>query len=535
MIRKLRSNLSVKVFITIALLLTVSCSLIYGAVMLVIPRTYKMELNSQFDEAFSIMMQRLNALSYRDGAQVIYEFTKENNAAVTIEWEDAFDVVISSDSDIAAFFADQSHNTVPRRFCPLCKKSMSWDDSNSQWHCDHCGLHIEISDGAALWTEAEVFYVEATDYVSSTMEGIVTDVIVATSPVTIQNSAAYAPAVITATTTLTAVNDVAEVLNKILPYGILFILLISLAGAIFVSRFLAKPVVEISGIAKKMSSLDLSWRCNTARTDELGMLAGSLNEMAESLDTAMTDLKRANKVLLQDIDRERAQEEQRRNFFAAVSHELKTPITILKGEIEGMIYKVGIYKDREKYLRHSLETTESIENLVREILEVSKLEADNFTPKLTKVNLSEMVGKCCDNYRAIAESDEKKTRFDCLLQEDIDLIADSRLLEKAMSNIMGNAIFHSPKRASVQVKLTREESKAVLSVENTGAHIRGRDMERIFEAFYRVDRSRNRHTGGSGLGLYIVRVILDIHNAEYSFKNTPGGVCFTATFNLPTA
>ena len=160
-----------------------------------------------------------------------------------------------------------------------------------------------------------------------------------------------------------------------------------------------------------MASLDMTWRCDETRIDEIGQLSESLNNMAVNLDMAMKDLQAANIALKGDIERERAQERQRRDFFAAVSHELKTPITILKGQLEGMIGNVGMYKDREKFLRHALIKTESMEGLVKEILAISKIEAQASALKLSKVNLSEMLAACCHEYEALLSEKEMQLRL----------------------------------------------------------------------------------------------------------------------------
>lgn len=154
----------------------------------------------------------------------------------------------------------------------------------------------------------------------------------------------------------------------LLPYLLMLILLISTLGAFLCSRVLVRPVLEISHVSKRMADLDMTWACKVNRTDELGALADSLNTMAKRLDAAMKELENANQRLREDMEHITELSRQRRDFFAAASHELKTPITVLKGQIESMILGIGKYKDTGTALPETLKEVENMERLVREIL-----------------------------------------------------------------------------------------------------------------------------------------------------------------------
>ena len=321
-----------------------------------------------------------------------------------------------------------------------------------------------------------------------------------------------------------AVNQLTETFWRLLPIVGIAVLAISLTASYFVTRLLTKPILEISDISKRLTSLDMTWRCDTSRTDEVGTLALNLNTMAARLDSTLKELSAANEKLQADIEQERRQEKLRVDFFRAVSHELKTPITVLKGELEGMIYQVGEYKDRDTYLRRSLRTVNDMELLVKEILSASRMAGSDFSLTLSDVDLSQLVRECCRKWQGAAE--DRRQRFKAEIEDGRTCQGDMALLQKAVSNIIGNAVAHSPSRAEISVTLAGN----TLQVRNRGVSIDSADLEKMFEPFYRVDRSHNRNTGGSGLGLYIVKTILERHGFSFRMNSTDDEVCFTVIF-----
>ena len=321
-----------------------------------------------------------------------------------------------------------------------------------------------------------------------------------------------------------AVNQLTETFWRLLPIVGIVVLAISLIASYFVTRLLTNPILEISDISKRLTTLDMTWRCDTSRTDEVGTLALNLNTMAARLDSTLKELSAANEKLQADIEQERRQEKLRVDFFRAVSHELKTPITVLKGGLEGMIYQVGEYKDRDTHLRQSLRTVNDMELLVKEILSASRMAGSDFSLTLSDVDLSQLVRECCRKWQGAAE--DREQRFQAEIEDGRTCQGDMALLQKAVSNIIGNAVAHSPSQTEISVTLAGN----TLQVRNSGVSIDSADLEKIFEPFYRVDRSHNRNTGGSGLGLYIVKTILERHGFSFRMNSTDDEVCFTVIF-----
>lgn len=208
-----------------------------------------------------------------------------------------------------------------------------------------------------------------------------------------------------------------------------------------------------------------------------------------------------------------------------VSHELKTPITVIRGQLESMIMGVGDFKNYEKYLPQVLAVTEEMENLVKEILAIPKMEAMGIESNMMEISITDIVKECIQSLEPLA--DEKQITSHVELGDNVQITAQPQLMKKAISNIISNAIRHSPNGENVIIQLTGKS----LIVENSGVTIFADDPTNMFTPFYRVDKSRNRSSGGSGLGLYIVKTILDLHHLECRMENGMNSVIFTINLN----
>jgi len=308
------------------------------------------------------------------------------------------------------------------------------------------------------------------------------------------------------------------------------IFFVSIAVSIIFSRYLARPIVQLSEESKKLRELEFDESLKIKRRDEIGNLSSNLNYMSYKLKNTLDDLQDVNDKLKREMEREREQERQRRNLFTSISHELKTPITILKGEVGGMIDQVGDYKDRDAYLESTYGWIETLEKLVSEILTISRLEGEKMRLDLRTTDISALLTDICHTHQPLA--DNQKITFNHQLEADLKIQADESQLQIAISNVINNAIFYTPAGKSVSVELKQEDKIVTLVVTNTGAHIAEEELKNLFNPFYRLDKSRNRHTGGSGLGLFIVKNILELHDFEYAIENVDDGVRFTVKMLL---
>jgi two-component system sensor histidine kinase VanS len=470
-VNRLKNSLSTKIFFGIAASLLAACLLIFVLLQNVMPRTYEHRLHAELITNLSELVLELERTPQAQWEPLLLAFTMENGASVNIREHTDIGEIPGQTTTLSIGIFTYPHTQ---------------DAAPSAW-------------GAATSVAfAQDFYSEGTRYIITVFgEAVARNVA--------QLSAIFA---------------------DIFPYVLLLILLISLVAAFVYSRFLAKPIVQISGISKKIANLELTERCNTSRSDEIGVLANNLNEMAEKLSGSMDELQRANEQLQADIEKEREHERRRRDFFSAISHELKTPVTILKGELDGMILNVGKFKDRDKYLQEAYKTSESIEKLVRDIMTLAKLDTINLQPQTFE--LSNITDALITTYEPIAQS--KQIKINRRYDESTSTQADKTQIEMVISNIIGNAVKHSPENSEVDIDITKGDDNVSLSVQNSGVQIAPDELKKLWEPFYRIDKSRSRDTGGSGLGLYIVKTILDLHGFSYKMESTEAGVKITICF-----
>lgn len=316
--------------------------------------------------------------------------------------------------------------------------------------------------------------------------------------------------------TMRSVNQTMEILRQIFPLILCLICVVALFCAAVASVYLTRPIQKLSRISRKMASLDFEEKCEVNREDEIGVLAKSLNELSENLNIALVELRETNQKL--------------RSFFAAASHELKTPVTILKGHLGGMCQHLEVYeKNQEEYLKRSYEVTNTLEGMIGEILAVSRVESGAWESCMSRVDLAELVRMQAAELLELME--QKEMLFEAELPEHLFWQADREMLIKVLRNLLVNAIRYSPAGAHILLTLEETKGNACFWIENSGVHLPEEAFLHLFEPFYRVEASRNRESGGSGLGLYIVKMILELHRGVCGAENSRDGV--RVWFRLP--
>lgn len=469
MIKSIKASLFAKVFLITGFMLLCISLLVFGMLAWLMPQTYSNRLNRILDERALDFVSELEQTAFADSGGLFDQFT----ADMEINSVELYD----SGGD----------------FVPLPTKEF-----DNEW-----GVSIAQTEVAGLGEASPIL--SNRYYFSFSDRGDRYTLVV------------YGEA--------EHISELKQSFIRVFPLILLIILTVALAASWLFSRMITKPVLEISRISEKMSALRLDWKVEGHRTDELGTLGKSLNTLSRNLSGALSDLQSANKKLEADIEHEKKIEQSRINFFSAVSHELKTPITVIKGQLEGMILGIGDYKDHKKYLTRALEIANTLETMVHEILTISRLETMGDGLKKEPLDCVQIVRDYLN------ETEDFIAKKDLQIQLEIPsntiIYGNKALMEKVFSNLIGNAVKYSPQGASVGISTHLEDGRILFSVENTGTHIPEESIPKLFEAFYRVEQSRSRKTGGTGLGLYIVQEILRQHNSECKVCNTPSGVMFS--------
>ena len=329
---------------------------------------------------------------------------------------------------------------------------------------------------------------------------------------------------------LVAVAQSYDILLKLIPFIAVVILLISVIGAVVCSRYYSKPLVSISNVAKRMTTLDMTWKCEVNRQDEIGVLATSLNEMAEQLNNALASLRSANWQLKKDIEREREQEKQRVEFFTAVSHELKTPLTSISGFAELM--KEGLVEadKMREFAGDIYKECGQLIALIDDIMKLSRLDEGSEELSAERVDLYDLSQKILQELTPVAA----KRGISLHMEGGRQTIQGVwRILHEMIYNLCENAVKYNIPGGAVDIGVDARKGKALLTVRDTGIGIPKEQQSRVFERFYRVDKSRSKDSGGTGLGLSIVKHAAAYHNAELTLESVPGkGTCVTVAFPL---
>ena len=472
MIKKNKSSLFAKIFIVTFLLTSLCCMITYGVISWLLPKTYSTTLDVSLDNAVTALLTQVENLTPMESGNHFDEFVMNQNGVL---------VRLFDSSNLEIELPSQNSTTFP----------------------------VFVTSGIAIETDDPAAYRATHNYIFTFAD--TEDVFT----LTVAGSAQE-------------INLLKDTLGGVFLILIFVILLVAVVASVVYSRYVTKPVLRISNVSKRMAELDFSWRCEENRTDELGILAHSLNEMSQKLSASMTDLKCANEKLQADIERERVLEQAQLDFFSAVSHELKTPITVIKGQTEGMILNIGDYQDRDKYLARSLEIVNTMENLVQEILTVSRMKSSKVSLKKESIQFSDMLKQEYALFEDLII--QKGIEWTETISPDLCIVGDKTLIQKAINNLVSNAVAYSPEGSAIYLNVFAKDGAVRFLLENTGVHIPDTEIPKLFDAFYRVEHSRNKRTGGSGLGLYIVKTILEQHQATYSIENTEKGVLFTIQF-----
>lgn len=328
---------------------------------------------------------------------------------------------------------------------------------------------------------------------------------------------------------LAAISESVKLAKEFLLYVGLAAILISAVIAFFVTGRIAKPIVQLTEISQRMGGLDFNARYTGKEKNEIGVLGNNINLLSERLENTISELKTANLELQQDIEQKTEIDLRRREFLADVSHELKTPIALIRGYAEGLQELQGDPESTDYYCSVIIDEANKMNSLVKRLTALNQLEAHGEKIEMERFCSTELIYSVLRSSELLIRQKEAQIQF---LHSGSNYVwGDAFQIEEVVTNYLSNALNHLEGDHRIQIKEEEvpEKNQIRISVFNEGEPIPSEDISKIWEKFYKVDKARTREYGGSGIGLSIVKAIMEGHHQEYGVENQEGGVMFWFT------
>ena len=330
---------------------------------------------------------------------------------------------------------------------------------------------------------------------------------------------------------ISSIQESVKISNNFLYLMAGFAILIAAVIVSYVSRKFTDPILELNDIAKKMSNLDFSHKYRIKDVDdEINNLGRSINVMSDKLERTINQLRNSNIELEKDIEEKSKIDEMRKQFISDVSHELKTPIALIQGYAEGLIENVNTDEESKKfYAEVILDESNKMDKLVKQLLELMKLEYGKREFNNKYFNLTELINEVVRKSKVMLEENEINVTI--IADNNLQVYADDFYIEQVVTNYLTNAIKHAKKidnkkEIIVKAEKSKDDEKVRVSVYNTGDKIPEENIDKIWGRFYKEDSSRNRADGGTGIGLALVKAIMNNYKNEYGVINHEEGVEF---------
>ncbi|PAB58805.1 sensor histidine kinase [Anaeromicrobium sediminis] len=328
--------------------------------------------------------------------------------------------------------------------------------------------------------------------------------------------------------TLENIRDAFQILNGYYYYIFAIQIALALILVYFYSKWITYPLIRLIDVAKGISELDFTKKSHVCSNDELNILSSSLNNISNNLSTTIERLEDSNNELAIEAIKKAENEERMRNLLTGLSHEFKTPLGIMSGFLE--IIRDGVYeKEPEYYIDVISDEIHKLNGLVLETIELSKLKTGSYKLNLSEFEIKPLIKRLIDKFEKQLRDKEMDIEINV---EDKTVLGDVKKIEQAMTNLLSNGIRYSPNNQRIEIETKIENKKLYISIRNYGVLIDEEDLNKIWERFYRVEKSRNRELGGSGLGLTIVKNILELHEADYGVKRINNGIEFYFSLKL---
>lgn len=303
-------------------------------------------------------------------------------------------------------------------------------------------------------------------------------------------------------------------------------LAVSIMGVIVVTRRIIRPLTNLTELSKKMSNLDFNakYQCQKKK-NEVDVLGEHMNELSETLEKTILELKEANRELKADLTLREERQKSQQTFVSNVSHELKTPIAVIQGYAEGLTE--GVIEDeesREYYCGVIIDEAKKMNRMVLSMISLNQIESGNNEVTYHRFDIIEMISSMLSTMQVLFEQQDIRLEFEH--EQEAYVYADDLMVEQVLNNYFSNAIHYARGEKRIKIQVQQRENKMHISVFNTGDNIPEENIAHIWDKFYKVDKARTREYGGTGIGLSIVKAVMDNFQQEYGVRNMENGVEF---------
>lgn len=322
-----------------------------------------------------------------------------------------------------------------------------------------------------------------------------------------------------------SIKESVDISNKFLAYVGIGAVLFGFITMLFVSRSFSKPILDLAAIAKRMSELDFDAHYEVKTQDEIAQLGENMNFLSDKLKETITELKNANNELEKDIVRKNQIDEMRKEFLSNVSHELKTPIALIQGYAEGLIDNINDDEEsRNFYLEVIVDEANKMNNMVKKLLDLNNIEFGDDNMSIERFDIVQVIKGVLESTKILIENKGAKLIFNYV--KPVYVWADEYMIEEVITNYISNALNHLDGEKIIKIEIVQKENVIRVCVFNTGKTIPEEELDNIWIKFYKVDKARTREYGGNGVGLSIVKAIMNSHNKDCGVENKEDGVQF---------
>lgn len=324
---------------------------------------------------------------------------------------------------------------------------------------------------------------------------------------------------------LEPIRESVQLANRFLLYVGITVLVLGALIIQLLAKRLSEPLLELAKLSERMSNLEFDVKFSGKKEDEVTFLGNHMNQLSEALEKTISELKTANNELQRDIEQKTRNDEMRREFLSNVSHELKTPIALIQGYAEGLRECINDDPEsRDFYCEVIMDEASRMNQMVKNLLTLNELEFGNEVVTMERFDITLMIRNMLQSARILFEQKQVKLIYE--QTEPVYVWANEYKLEEVVNNYISNALNHVDGERIIKVTVERQDEQVRVGVFNTGRPIPEEDVGRIWDKFYKVDKARTREYGGSGVGLSIVKAVLESMHRGYGVINYENGVEF---------